>query len=186
MSPFVNPAGLDPELIKAAIAALRPDPELIKAANAALRPDPELIEAAMAATRPNLALIKAALAATRPTVDLLDSLGVSVASLRHLTRAAHEKVGGTDDELLDEFGSILADDDETSTESVIDWLILLSPISQRRAMLLGISALWAVVDAVDAVAGVTQPAHIDKVIVALLAVAAFLSEWIELHSPDGD
>ena len=41
---------------------------------------------------------------------------------------------------------------------------------------MALAALWAITDLLDSFATVSEPAHLDKVIVALLAIATFLSE----------
>ncbi len=93
---------------------------------------------------------------------------------RDVRPAVHEPL----DEILEDFDAALADDSSTAEAPIAPWLSELPPLAQRRLFLLALAALWAISDALDSFAGVTPPAHLDKLVVALLAIATLLNEWI--------
>jgi hypothetical protein len=69
-------------------------------------------------------------------------------------------------------------------DHVSQWLETLPELAQRRLFLLALAALWAVTDWANSFAQVTPPVHLNKLIIALLAVATFLNE--KLGDPPND
>jgi hypothetical protein len=99
-------------------------------------------------------------------------------TIRGWTQVATTAAGEPVDELLTDLDTALERTSPDEDAPVSRGLAELPQLAQRRLFLLACTALWAVTDAVDAFGGVTQPAHLDKVIIALLAIATFLSEKI--------
>jgi hypothetical protein len=105
--------------------------------------------------------------------ELTDRLTRSaVLSVTHRVAAA----SGSVEDILTDVNADLEDGSSLDVEPLSQWLALFPPLAQRRLFLLALTALWAIDDAVDSFAGLSQPDHLDKVIVALLAIATFLSE----------
>ena len=75
-----------------------------------------------------------------------------------------------------------SDPEGTAPAEVPEWLAWLPPVGQRRLLLLALEALTSIASAVDAETGIEQPAHLDQLVLALLAIAFLLSEWLEQRS----
>ncbi len=99
-------------------------------------------------------------------------------AVRSWTRAAGTAVGDPLDDILTEFETSLRDDSAAEAEPLSGWLGQRPILAQRRLFLLAVAALWAITDSVDSFAEVSLPAHLDKVILALLAIAIYLNEKI--------
>jgi hypothetical protein len=101
------------------------------------------------------------------------------------TRGVKTAVSEPFDEILTSFEAILEEDASALEEPVSRWLTQLPPLAQRRLCLLALAALWAITDALDSFAVVNPPIHLDKVVAALLAIAACLNEQLG-EPPTGD
>ncbi|MGO9904110.1 MAG: hypothetical protein ACLP4R_10965 [Solirubrobacteraceae bacterium] len=101
------------------------------------------------------------------------------------TREVASAVSEPSDEILADFEATLNDGSPVEAEPVSQWLTQLPPLAlaQRRLFLLALAGLWVLTDVLDPFAGVSQPAHLDKVLAALLAIATFLNELIGESSP---
>jgi hypothetical protein len=117
----------------------------------------------------------AALRPFRAYRELTDRLTVS--AVLSVSQTAAAASGSLADILAGVNASVEAETSEEE-EPLSEWLALLPTLAQRRLLLLALGALWAITDALDSMAGVAQPAHLDKVIIALLAIATFLSEAV--------
>lgn len=94
------------------------------------------------------------------------------------SRGAETAVGAPLGDILTDFETALQDDSAAEVEPISRWLRQLPPLAQRRLFLLALAALWAITDAVDSFAEVSPPAHLDEVVIALLAIVSFLNEKI--------
>ena len=79
---------------------------------------------------------------------------------------------------LTDLEAVLQEDPSAQEDPISPWLTDLPQLAQRRLFLLVLAALWAVLDVVNSFAGVTPPAHLDKLIIGLLAIATVLNETI--------
>ncbi len=95
--------------------------------------------------------------------------------MRALTKLAAEDIldGGADADTLGDLDRELDDADALS-----DFLERLGTNRQRSLLILSLDALAQVINYVDSVAGVTQPAHLMLLIQALFAMALAVSYYI--------
>ena len=80
-------------------------------------------------------------------------------------------------EVLTDLEATLEGDEPAIGEPLSGWLEKLPSLAQRRLFLLALAALWALADACDSFAHLDPPAHLDKVIIALLAIATQRDDW---------
>ena len=94
------------------------------------------------------------------------------------THGVATAASGPIDDALTDLAASLADGTSSQDDGIPGWLFELPQLAQRRLFLLVLGALWAMTDAFNSFAGVTPPAHLDKLIIALLATVTVLNETI--------
>jgi hypothetical protein len=94
------------------------------------------------------------------------------------THGVAAAASGPINDALTDLAASLEDGTSLQDEPIPQWLSELPQLAQRRLCLLALGALWAMTDAINAFAGVTSPAHLDKLILALLAIVTLLNEKI--------
>jgi Asp-tRNA(Asn)/Glu-tRNA(Gln) amidotransferase C subunit len=107
------------------------------------------------------------------------SLGVSVRQLRSLGARVALQLEQPRATPVASFVEALRDDDQHDTDLASEWLIGLHTARQRRLLLLSLTAISSVLDAVDAEAKVQLPGHLILITYALIAVAVLLNEAID-------
>jgi Asp-tRNA(Asn)/Glu-tRNA(Gln) amidotransferase C subunit len=183
---------VSPETIKRLQEASRVavSPETVKqlqeASRVAVSPETikRLQEASRVAVSPET--IKRLQEASRVALDpetlrqLRATLAVPLSQLRSLSDGVAGQLEPDHAVTVASFANELGDAKQLdSADLVSEWLLSLGTARQRRLLLLGLAALSAVLDAVDAEAKVQMPGHLSLIIYALIAIALLLNETID-------
>jgi hypothetical protein len=123
-----------------------------------------------------------------PNIATLDQIQASLTfpttQVFNLASAVLEEFPEVDAAALSDFEDELSGSDtDEAPELLSDRLLWMPEIRQRRVFLAAVWALKELVDFVDLESGVVPPGHVLQLVSLLWAIAAALSEWIELEKP---